>query len=266
MIASDLDGTLLRTDGTISERTRAALQRAQGAGISVVFVSGRHPLTLRTVAVEAGISEPAVCSNGAIIYDPHQDTMLHHMMLEQSVARRIVLGLRELLPDIAFAVERGRDFSWEPAFALRRGAAGAHIPVCEDVLHFCAEPITKLIAWHEETNSETLIEYTRGIANEDEVTLTYSTPHHIEISLAGVHKAAGLEWISAARGIRPEQVMAFGDMPNDIAMLRWAGHGVAVANAHPQVLEVADEVTASNTEDGVAQVVERLLEGAYEAA
>ena len=259
LIASDLDGTLLRTDGTVSARTRSALHQAQEAGIMVVLVSGRHAPALRSVAAEAGIDGLAVCSNGAIIYDPQQDTILRHLTLDAAVARRLVTGLREVLPDVAFAVERGPTLTWEPPFARARGAAGAHIPVCEDALELCTESVTKLIAWRPEIDSETLVEYTRSIAHDDEITVTYSTPHLIEISLAGVHKAEALEWLSTERGIRPGEVVAFGDMPNDVAMLRWAGRGVAVANAHPQVLAIADETTCSNDEDGVARVVERIL-------
>lgn len=260
LIASDLDGTLLRTDGTISARTRTALKKAQEAGIVVVLVTGRHPISLRAVAAEAGVDGLAVCSNGAIIYDPQRDAMLRHLALEPALVRRLVSGLREILPDIAFAIERGQQLSWEPPFARRRSALRADIPVCEDALDLCTEPITKLIAWHTETDSDTLVAYTQRLASEDEVSVTYSTPHLIEISLAGVHKAAGLAWLAAKRDIRAEQVVAFGDMPNDIAMLRWAGHGVAVANAHPHVLELADETTRSNNEDGVAWVVERIVE------
>jgi hydroxymethylpyrimidine pyrophosphatase-like HAD family hydrolase len=81
----------------------------------------------------------------------------------------------------------------------------------------------------------------------------------VEISGAGVSKAFALEELATERGIPPEAVVAFGDMPNDLPMLTWAGHGVAVANAHPDVLEVAHEVTASNDDDGVAIVLERIL-------
>ena len=225
----------------------------------VVLVSGRHVSALRSVATEAGVGGLAICSNGAIIYDPQQDTMLRHLKLDAAVARRLVTGLREILPDVAFAVERGPMLTWELPFARHRGAAGAHVPVCEDVLDLCTQPITKLIAWRQETDSETLIAYARSIADEGEITVTYSTPHLIEISLAGVHKAAALAWLSTEHGIRPGEVVAFGDMPNDVAMLRWAGRGVAVANAHPDVLAVADETTCSNDEDGVARVVERIL-------
>jgi Cof subfamily protein (haloacid dehalogenase superfamily) len=259
LIASDLDGTLLRPDGTVSERSRLALRRAQDAGIAVVLVSGRHPSFLRTKAQEAGVEGLALCSNGAIVYDPGADAIVRHMALDPEVARRLISGLREAVPDVAFAIELGPRMSWEPPFAARRGATSVEVQVCGDVLELCAEPVTKLIARHPDIESDALMEHARRIAGEDMATITYSTPHLIEISRAGVHKAAGLAALCEERGIFPEHVVAFGDMPNDLPMLRWAGRGVAVANAHPQVLETADEVTRSNVEDGVAVVVERLL-------
>lgn len=261
LIASDLDGTLLRPDGMVSERSRLALRRAQDAGIAVVLVSGRHPSFLRAKAREADVEGLALCSNGAIVYDPGSDSIVRHVVLDPDVARRLVSGLRATVPDVAFAIELGPRMSWEPPFAARRGASAieVEIQVCEDVLDLCAEPVTKLIARHPDLESDALMEHARRIVGEDVATITYSTPHLIEISRAGVHKAAGLAALCAERDIRPEDVVAFGDMPNDLAMLRWAGRGVAVANAHPQVLETADEITRSNVEDGVALVVERLL-------
>ncbi|HET9110875.1 MAG TPA: HAD family hydrolase, partial [Ktedonobacterales bacterium] len=142
LIASDLDGTLLRTDGTISARTRTALRRAQEAGILVALVTGRNPISLRLVAAEAGVNGLAVCSNGAIIYDPQQDTLRRHLTLDGAVARRLVAGLRAIVPDVAFAVERGPLLDWEPPFARDRGASGAHIPICEDALDLCTDAIT----------------------------------------------------------------------------------------------------------------------------
>lgn len=259
LIASDLDGTLLRDDGSVSMRTRRALCRAQGAGIRVVLVSGRHPRFLRAKATDAGVHGLAICSNGAILYDPEHDAILHHLALEPGVAQRLITGLRNALPDIAFAVERGPCYSWEAPFSKQRDASDAYVEVCEDALTLCTEPVTKLIAWHAKLDSDALIEHTRRVVSEDEVTITYSTPHLIEMSLAGVHKAAGLTLLCEAYGVRAEEVVAFGDMPNDVAMLRWAGRSVAVANAHPTVLETADEVTDSNVQDGVAVVVERIL-------
>ena len=94
------------------------------------------------------------------------------------------------------------------------------------------------------------------------VTLTHSSDDGlVEISASGVSKATGLARLAEERGIDPGRAVAFGDMPNDLPMLAWAGRAVAVANAHPEVLALADEVTASNDEDGVARVLERLVAG-----
>jgi hydroxymethylpyrimidine pyrophosphatase-like HAD family hydrolase len=83
----------------------------------------------------------------------------------------------------------------------------------------------------------------------------------MEISASGVSKAVALSRLADELGVPADEVVAFGDMPNDVPMLGWAGHAVAVANAHPDVLAAADEITASNDDDGVAQVIERLLPG-----
>jgi hydroxymethylpyrimidine pyrophosphatase-like HAD family hydrolase len=88
--------------------------------------------------------------------------------------------------------------------------------------------------------------------------LTFSHPRGlVEMSPPGVTKATGLAEVARRAGVGAADVVAFGDMPNDLEMLRWAGHGVAMGNAHPALLEVADEVTAANGEDGLALVLER---------
>ena len=121
----------------------------------------------------------------------------------------------------------------------------------------------KLLARHEDLKSEELYRQAREVTTElaDLVTLTFGDSDNglLEVSAAGVTKAFGLERLAAEHGISADEVMAFGDMPNDLPMLTWAGHAVAVANAHPDVLAIADEVTASNDDDGVAVVIERLL-------
>jgi hydroxymethylpyrimidine pyrophosphatase-like HAD family hydrolase len=90
------------------------------------------------------------------------------------------------------------------------------------------------------------------------VHVTFSTGHGlIEISAPGITKGSGLARLAGQLGIAPAEVVALGDMPNDLPMLQWAGHGVAMANAHPAVLESADEITAPNSQDGLALVLER---------
>ena len=202
----------------------------------------------------------AVCSNGAIVYDPERDAILHHNALAPDIAQRLITGLRAEAPGVSFAIELGEQLQWETPFEKRRGASDVRVQICEDAMELCTEPVTKLIAWHTDLDTDALVAAALRIADEDEVTVTYSTPHLIEISLVGVHKAAGLKLLCEERGIHREEVIAFGDMPNDLAMLSWAGRGVAVANAHPRVREMADEITRSNSEDGVAVVVERVLD------
>ena len=115
----------------------------------------------------------------------------------------------------------------------------------------------KLLVRHTEMTSAEMAEACEGLL-DDHVDVTYSTNLGLlELSSAGVTKATGLADAAGRFGVAARDVVAFGDMPNDVPMLDWAGHGVAMANAHPDAIEVADEVTARNSEDGVALVLER---------
>ncbi len=258
LVALDLDGTLLRHDKTISERTRRVLARLPAAGVLVVLVSGRPPRTLRTIAHEVGLSGLAICCNGAIVYDLERDAVVQHAPLDAAVAQQLIQALREQIPGVCFAFEFGTRFACDPPYsALIPAGAEPAGPVAE-ALALCSEPVTKLIVRHADLNCEALRELATAVAGEAAV-VSYSGAPFVEVSAAGVHKAWALAALCAERGIDAAEVIAFGDMPNDLPMLRWAGRGVAVANAHPEVLAQADEVTLSNDEDGVAVVLERLL-------
>jgi hydroxymethylpyrimidine pyrophosphatase-like HAD family hydrolase len=189
LAAIDLDGTLLRSDGTISPRMRAAARAAVAAGVEIVLVTARGPRTVGGIAAELGIRGEAICSNGAIVLD-----------LDSGRIRRMRTIDREV----------------EAVAAVARELAG------------------------------------------DAVSISLSGPWVVEISPAGVNKASALAELCEELGIDAGDVIAFGDHLNDLPMLAWAGRAVAVANAHPDVVELADEVTATNDEDGVALVLERL--------
>ncbi|HYZ76123.1 MAG TPA: Cof-type HAD-IIB family hydrolase [Gaiellaceae bacterium] len=255
LAAIDLDGTLLRPDHSISERSRAALARARDAGIRVVLVTARGPRTVRVLAAEAGLDGSAICSNGAIALDLSSGQVVRTRTLAVEVAARLVRELRSRLPGILFAVE-SEEIALEPGFA----AWGWEPPAgtrYADGLELVAEPVAKLIVRHEEHALEAVAEAARELAG-DEAAVTIAGPWTVEIATAGVSKAAALAELCEELEIDQAAVVAFGDYPNDVPMLEWAGHAVAVANAHPDVLAVADEVTASNEEDGVALVLERL--------
>jgi Cof subfamily protein (haloacid dehalogenase superfamily) len=255
LAAIDLDGTLLRADGTLSDRSRRALTRVRSAGIQVVVVTARGPRSVRVLAREAGLDGNAICSNGAIALDLASGEVVRTRPLGQEVAARLVRELRARLPGILFAAE-SEEFALEPGFAAWEWEPPAGTRYA-DALELVAAPVAKLILRHEEHALEAVAAAARDLAG-DEAAVTIPGPWTVEISAAGVSKAAALAELCAELGIDPSEVIAFGDYPNDLPMLEWAGRAVAVANAHPEVLTVADEVTASNEDDGVALVLERL--------
>lgn len=260
LIATDLDGTLLRSDGTVSGRTRAALARAVAAGIVTVFVTARPPRRAREIARDVGIGGLAICSNGALIYDLAAEAVVQQTLLEAAHARALVGALRAAAPGVCFAVEAGLRYGQEPGYA-------AHSPHVEDAglryddaLALCAGGVTKLIVLHPTRPLAELLRLTHELAGAT-ASVTHSGAPFVEVAATGVTKAVALAAFCAERDIAPEAVIAFGDMPNDLPLLGWAGHSVAVANAHPDVLAAAREITRTNDEDGVAVVLERLVVG-----
>jgi Cof subfamily protein (haloacid dehalogenase superfamily) len=256
LVAIDLDGTLLHSDGTVSTRTRHALAAARDSGITIVFVSARHPGSVAEVAREAGVGGLAICSNGGTVYDLDRKRVVRQRALATEVAAKLVRALRERAPGVRFAVESGAELSLEPEFAAWdwQPPEGTRIA---DALELVADPVTRLIVRHDAYELDVLAALVREVAGESASVLRPGE-WTVELSAVGVNKAAALAELCDELGVEPGDVMAFGDFLNDLPMLAWAGHSVAVANAHPDLIAEADEVTASNDEDGVAIVLERV--------
>ena len=257
MIASDIDGTLLRDDGTMSNRTVAALAAAEESGIVVVLCTGRPPRWMKPIAEATGHHGLAVCANGAIVYDLHTEQVVESFPIDVEIGRRLATALKSALPDAQLAVERVDGMWREPAY-IPIAPTGHTEATFEELL---LEPMVKIIAKHPDMDAGELHAAAhQAVAELAELAeTTYSSGSLIEISATGVTKAFALERLATERGIEAADVIAFGDMPNDIPMLSWAGRGVAVGNAHPDVIDIADDVCASNEEDGVAQVIEEIL-------
>jgi Cof subfamily protein (haloacid dehalogenase superfamily) len=258
LIASDLDGTLLRSDGTLDERSRRALARAEEAGAIVVLCTARPSRWITHLANVTGHHGVAICANGAVVCNLHTETVIDQFPLEPLVAREVVTLLREAVPGGAWAVERADGFGREPSYWSKWPTpAGTIVDVVEELVR---EPAVKLMLRHPELLADALLERARdAVGHLVELSHSNAADGLLEISAAGISKASALARVCALRGIESSEVIAFGDMPNDLAMLQWAGHAVAVANAHPAVLAAADEVTASNDDAGVARVLERLF-------
>ncbi|AVT31068.1 Cof-type HAD-IIB family hydrolase [Plantactinospora sp. BC1] len=262
LVATDLDGTLLRADQTISPRTVEAISRISAQGTGVVLVTGRPIRWLSRVYEQLGQPLPTVCANGAVVYDPVTDQVLRADPLAPDLLAEVVQRLRAEVPGVSFAVEvtDGREFRHEVDYPLRWDRDYPDIRMIESPADLHALPAVKLLARAGGQDPDVFVKVVAGaLAGLAEATHS-SYSGLIEISAAGVTKAAGLAWYCTRHGVDAADVVAFGDMPNDVPMLTWVGRAVAVANAHPAVLEIAGEVTASNEEDGVAAYLEALLD------
>ncbi len=257
LVATDLDGTLLHSDGTITPRTAAALVAAEQAGLLVVFVTGRPLRWAVEVSDHVGGHGLAIVSNGALLWDVAAKAPVAERAIPVPVLAEVADRLRVAVPGTHYAVETLAGIALEDGFLERYpvppGARRGSFAEIAD------RPAYKLLARHEELEAQEFWDRARSAVG-DLVEVTWSSGTALlEISGYGVTKASTLEAFCTERGIRAEEVIAFGDMPNDLAMLAWAGTSYAMANAHPTVLEVAGNLAPTNDQDGVAQVIEQVI-------
>lgn len=258
LVATDLDGTLVRSDGSVSAYTADVLLRVEALGIPVVFVTGRPLRWTEEVFEHVGEHGLAVVSNGALVWDVAR----HRPHLERPIEPELGLAMceviREAIPGSVFAVETLDGIGLEPEFLERhRVPEGARrAPVVE----LFGRPVLKLLARHEELEPQEFWDAAEAVV-QGRLTITWSsTTSLLEISAPEVTKASTLALLCADLGIDAADVVVFGDMPNDLPMLAWAGTAYAMANAHPTVLEAASHTAPTNDEDGVATVLAGLLD------
>lgn len=258
LVATDLDGTLLRRDETASQRTVAAIAAVVDAGIPFVICTARPARWMRELAPLVGGRGTAICANGGVVWDILSETVMRALTIDSTVALEVVSRLRPVLPQAAWAVERPTAFAHEPSYRSRWPVPDG--TVVDRVEQLLAIAPVKLMLRSPGASADQLLALARETVGElVEVTHSNAADTLLEMSAAGVSKGSTLATLCDSLGIGAERVLAFGDMPNDLPMLRWAGRSVAVANAHPDVLAAADEVTTSCDDDGVARVLERLL-------
>ncbi|GGJ75689.1 HAD family hydrolase [Deinococcus aquiradiocola] len=265
LIATDLDGTLLRSDRTVSARTRAALDAARRAGLHVVPVTARQPRSLREgIADAAGFAEWALCGNGAHGLHLTTGETLFEAHVNVAAQSRLARALLERRPEVRFASVRqgGEVFVAQYGYAALAAFTDHHRHPHEMGAHpldaVLAEPSLKFIARSPRLAPPDLLGEIHALGL-DGFTVTHSGAPFVEVLAAGVHKAWGVARLCERLGVARTEVLAFGDAPNDAQMLAWAGRGVAMANAEREALDAADEVTLGNDEDGVAVTVEALL-------
>jgi HAD superfamily hydrolase (TIGR01484 family) len=254
LIATDLDGTLVRSDGTISHRTRSAVLAAQHAGSVFVMVTARPPRWLHDLSDLVGDHGVAIVANGAILYDVVQRKAIRTRLIDPAVALEVAQAIRAEIPEVEFAIERSDRYGQEPHYVNRWPVPDGALVAAVDVL--LSEPAAKLLVRHPSWHSDELLARVAPVVGT-RVTASHSGGSNlVEISANGVSKAAMLADFAAEQGISAAESIAFGDSLNDLPMLAWAGTSYGVANAHPDVLAVVDTVCPTNDEDGVAAVLE----------
>lgn len=251
LVATDLDGTLLRSDGSLSERTATAIASAEQAGVDVVFVTARPPRWLHDLADAVGGHGVALCGNGAFVLDVARREVVESWPFSAAQLADVTTVLRETVPGIAFAVEcadgmrREQDFVDDYADEYEPGSVDGRVA-------------GKLLARApHQSHEEFLQRVERAVAGRAELGFSGAVGL-AELTPKDVTKASGLARWCAGRGIDAADVWACGDMPNDLPMLRWAGRSFAVGNAHESVLAEADERLGSNDDDAVAVLLEQL--------
>lgn len=268
-IATDLDGTLLRSDGSVSPRTREAVHAAEDAGLLVVIATGRPPRWIPPIVEELGERGLVVCANGASVYDPARHELVDRTDLDVEVARVLVDELQAAYPDAVLGAERGFQFAADEAIERVGEPGSAEYQVIESwkldgleigpIRSFLDGPVTKLIVRLPHPAPPGTAAEVQALVGKRALVTHSTNESFLELSHPSVHKAFTVERLLGESGVAPDEVVAFGDMPNDLELIRWAGLGVAVANAHPDLKAVADRVTASNDDDGVATVIEEVL-------
>ncbi|MCX6498504.1 MAG: HAD family hydrolase [Arthrobacter sp.] len=262
LVASDIDGTILGHDGKISDRTVRAFHACRDAGVELVFVTGRPPRWLHPLQDQLGHAGTVICSNGAVVWDLEADRLVSARALGLEAmfeARRIIQRLR---PSALFAAETLTGFHLEPGF-LGTGSSGVlaeFTPAPLDETLTASDAVVKFLAIvREGTADEFLAEVSPAVAHL--AAATHSAPNlaMLELSLPGVNKAVTLAEYAASLGVPAQDVVAFGDMPNDIEMLRWAGQGYAMASGHPEAIRAASRQAPHFDDDGVAQILEAKL-------
>ncbi|WUH95858.1 Cof-type HAD-IIB family hydrolase [Streptomyces sp. NBC_00433] len=258
LIATDLDGTLLRSDATVSRGSRDVLAAVAAKGAAHIVVTGRSVPWTRHVLDDLGYEGLAVCGQGAQVYDAAAGRLLTSVTLDRQIAALSLAKIEAEVGPLAVAASRdglAGDVLIGPGYVYNPELPVIRISGTDELW---AEPINKLYIQHPELSDDELTQVAEDVAG-DLVSATMAGAGIVELLPLGLTKATGLSLAARRLGVTAAETIAFGDMPNDLPMFGWAGYGVAMANAHPELKRAADEVTASNDEDGIVPVLTRLF-------
>jgi Cof subfamily protein (haloacid dehalogenase superfamily) len=261
LIATDLDGTIVAHYGFISDRTKIAFAAAHAAGIHFYFITGRPIRWMKEIKENFNFGL-GVCGNGALLYDFINEKVLEEWSFSIEAQLETVKRLRQVIPPVSFATEIGEDFLREKKYVPRWdiGEDNVGVDLIEEVI---TAPALKMLARcsdGEFSSDEMLALASKALEGIATVTHSNSTDSLLEISAVGVSKGATLSRVAGRLGLTADDCVTFGDNPNDFSMLSWASRSWAMADGHPDLMKYAKFQTDPHQEDGVAKVIEQLLQ------
>ena len=257
-VVSDLDGTLLRSDGTLSPATIRFLGRMRELGVPLVVATGRTPRAVRKIVGHERLGR-VVCANGAIVWDAGRGEVIDQSSFDPAALSEGLTRLRTALPEAGFALLSVDAMFLDEASVALRGKMSGGAEACSDIDAVIAtHPIAMVAVRHPRLAADEMMA-TASAAFADAGVASFAGLGVVDIAPGGATKAVAVAREMASLGCAPEEIVVFGDMPNDLPLFAWSGWACAVANAHPSVLEAADEIVPGHDEDGVARTVERFL-------
>ena len=259
LVAVDVDGTLLTSAGRLSVRTRVALGSADRAGWHVALVTGRPLPHVLPVARELGVGEYVIAANGATVAEISSGAVLYQASLPGHLVRTAMDRARRAVPGLRLAATTQRGFHAEAGFHDLAPLTKDDAVVVDDATPEPDDTVHSAVLFVTGADADSLLAGVRAVVPEGVDVSPSGLVGSVELTAPGVHKGGGIAHLCRRLGIEQRHVVAFGDGLNDHEMIVWAGHGVAMGNAEPVTKALADEVTATNDDDGVATVIERLV-------
>jgi len=258
LIAFDLDGTLLRSDKTISKRTLEQIRKLEQKNVKIVICTGRPIRSVLPIINDYSLFGLSISYNGAYIYDSGKSEEVKFFGMQKETVCSTIASVKSMFPQAMAAIELRKGWYTEADyyhFRKLRSELMSEPNGIGKLTDFIDEKVLKLLFRHPTKNSK---ELAKALVNLN-VHGTWSFESLLEVSGKNVTKANALRWLAAKNKINPIDIAAFGDQNNDKEMLSWAGFGVAMGNAVPEAKQAADFITTSNDDEGIAEVLEKWL-------
>lgn len=259
LVALDVDGTLVDTDMVVSPRLRQAIKSAQDAGVVFTLATGRGPRSIAPFVQDLGFLAPQICYQGGLIYDVVQAQILHRATLTRALVHEAIAWAQRVQADISIYID-GQIYleTLHHPRAFYDRWFGLPIHQVPDLTAVVTHDPEKVLFTAEPPAADAIHQdLTQHFGDRAQVLRTHEL--FVELVPNGTSKGEALAWLAAEYGIDRQQVMAVGDSENDLSMVAWAGLGVAMGNAVPDVKAVADWIAPTVQEDGAAVALERFV-------